>query len=80
MVSTVRRTVSTLDMGADMEHTFETGTVVRRSARAEERLDPARREARLTSLFRRWPALADEEQRELRRLWDERVRQAKQQD
>jgi hypothetical protein len=49
-----------------------------RKGRFEERLDRAAREDRMTRLFRRWPALNRNELRELRRLWDERVRKAKQ--
>jgi hypothetical protein len=32
----------------------------------------------MTALFRRFPALSDGEARELRKLWDERIRRAKQ--
>lgn len=35
------------------------------------------RDERLTLLFRRWPALSQLELRELRRLYDERIRIAK---
>ena len=35
------------------------------------------RDERLTALFRRWPALAARELRELRRLYDERLRLAR---
>jgi hypothetical protein len=48
---------------------------LRRRARIEERLDE--REQRITALFRRWPGLDSRESRELRRLWDERIRRAK---
>jgi hypothetical protein len=42
-------------------------------------LDDARtsRDDRLTTLFRRWPALSRREQRELRVTWRERVRLAR---
>jgi hypothetical protein len=46
--------------------------------RSEESPEDASREERLTTLFRRWPALADQELSELRRLWDARVQRAKQ--
>jgi hypothetical protein len=46
--------------------------------RSDERPEDASREERLTTLFRRWPALADQELSELRRLWDARVQRAKQ--
>jgi hypothetical protein len=46
---------------------------------SEERLGAAgEKERRMTALFRRWPALSNREGRELRRLWDERIRRAKQ--
>jgi hypothetical protein len=47
--------------------------------RLEERLDETarQRERRITALFHRWGALSNSEIRELRRLWDERVRRAK---
>lgn len=47
--------------------------------RLEERLDETarQRERRITALFRRWGALSNGEVRELRRLWDERLRRAK---
>jgi hypothetical protein len=45
----------------------------------QQKLDEARAEtdARLTPLFRRWPALSTREMADLRRLFDERVRLAK---
>jgi hypothetical protein len=45
--------------------------------RSEEHPEDASREERLTTLFRRWPALADQELSELRRLWEARVQRAK---
>jgi hypothetical protein len=49
------------------------------SALEPERLLEARKERddRLTPLFRRWPALSQLELRELRRLYEERIRIAK---
>jgi hypothetical protein len=37
----------------------------------------ATRDARLAALFRRWPRLAGREHKELRRLYDERLRLAR---
>jgi hypothetical protein len=50
------------------------------SALEPKSLEEARKERdeRLTPLFRRWPALSQFELRELRRLYDERIRIAKQ--
>ena len=51
----------------------------RSSGRIEER-PPAtvhEREQRMTELFRRWPALDCDELRELRRIWNERIRDTK---
>jgi hypothetical protein len=62
-------------MGRRMESLVKTLPVRDRS---EERLEDASGEERLASLFRRWPALADQELRELRRLWEARVERAKQ--
>jgi hypothetical protein len=46
---------------------------------SEERLGAAgEEERRMTALFRGWPALSSREGRELRRLWNERIRAAKQ--
>lgn len=46
---------------------------------SEERLVAAReKERRMTALFRRWPALDSREVRELKRLWNERIRRARQ--
>lgn len=49
------------------------------SALEPRSLEEARteRDNRLTPLFRRWPALSQLELRELRRLYDERIRIAK---
>jgi hypothetical protein len=64
-------------MGSRVEPQVETLPVDDPSGLAEERLDTAAHEERLASLFRRWPALDDHETTELRRLWEERVLQAK---
>ena len=46
--------------------------------RIDERPDPtAERERRIARPFRRWPALSEFEDRELRRLWRERIARAK---
>jgi hypothetical protein len=64
-------------MGTRIEAVVETLPVGDPSGRSEERLDSAKEE-RLTSLFRRWPALTDEEVSELRGLWEERIQIARQ--
>jgi hypothetical protein len=45
----------------------------------EERLPATahEREHRMTELFRRWPSLDASELRELRRIWNERIRDTK---
>jgi hypothetical protein len=49
------------------------------SGRVEGRLPATahEREQRMTELFRRWPALDSNELRELRRIWNERIRDTK---
>jgi hypothetical protein len=64
-------------MGRGTDQLVETVPIADPSGSSGERLDSAAQEERLTSLFRRWPALRDHELGELRRLWDERVREAK---
>lgn len=64
-------------MGSRMEPLVETLPVGDPSGLSEERLDNAAQEERIASLFRRWPALDDHEAAELRRLWEERVLQAR---
>jgi len=63
---------------ADVEHLVETPRVAARPGRSERRPTEAVLEERMTSLFRRWPALTEHEAAELRRLWEARVQQAKQ--
>jgi hypothetical protein len=60
-----------------MANVVETSPVGDPPGRSEERLDNDSHEERLAVLFRRWPALADHEAMELRRLWEERIREAK---
>ena len=62
----------------DVKHLVETRPVADRPGRSEQRLAEAILEERLTSLFRRWPALTEQETAELRRLWETRVQRAKQ--
>jgi hypothetical protein len=64
-------------MGSRMEPPVETLPVSDPTGLSEERLDDASHEERLESLFRRWPALDDREASELRKLWEERVLQAR---
>jgi hypothetical protein len=58
-------------MRADVKQRADTRPDSQPSAKATH-------EERIASLFRRWPAIDDQEARDLRRLWDERIRQAKQ--
>lgn len=63
---------------ANVKQLVETLPVADRPGRSEQRLADATLEERMTSLFRRWPALTEHEAAELRRLWEARVQQAKQ--